>query len=607
MHGAIREVLGLLRSQADTGVKWRLAGALLLVTSGGLLAGLAPLALKAMVDTLAADQNADPATQSHSAVAYGAAYLAALCCGRLMTEIRPLVSGTAEQRLQSGLRQRFFDHVLDLRLAFHLERRSGVLLHTLHQSTAACQLILTHLVSSIVPVVVEVVTLTLVLVHLGQPALVATFGLTGLLYLATIACGIRPIHRRVRAVSDASMHTHATLADGLINFETVKCFNAEGTVRQRLAQASDALEVQWSQLHRQRARLGLALTATFTVSVATSLAFATEAVAQGKLTVGGFVLATVYMLQIVRPLEMLGAAARDVSQAAEFIRPLLEILKEPTEAPLLPQLGTHQPGHDKPSTSMARHGTVDPRPMAPTVRFQDVHFGYGAERVILDGFDLDIQAGRSVAIVGASGSGKSSLVRLLLRLYEVQAGRILLDGVPINLLPVGNLRAMIGVVPQDTVLFNDTIARNIGIGRPHANLQDIEHAAHLAQLDDFISTLPAGYETVVGERGLKLSGGERQRIAIARAVLKRPRLYIFDEATSMLDSQTEAIILRNLREVTAGCTTVTIAHRLSTIRSADEIVVLEHGRVVERGAHTQLLVKCGAYSRLWHTQTDGGP
>jgi ABC-type transport system involved in Fe-S cluster assembly fused permease/ATPase subunit len=589
----LRSILRLLNAEADATVKRKFAVALALVVAGGLLAALAPLALKGLIDGVAGAQETSQAL-TVSATVLGAAYLLALCCGRLLTEIRPLVYGSAEQRLYARLSRRFFRHLLDLRLDFHLSRRTGALVHTLSQAMMGCQLLVVHVINSIVPVAVEVLTVAIVLIHLDQPALLATFIATAAAYLAIFSTSVFQLTKKAHAVSTASLNTHAALTDSLLNYETIKYFNAEASMRERYADATTDLEAQWGKLYWQTVKVGLAITATFTLSVAMSLVLAADAVSKGTLSIGGFVLANVYMLQIVRPLEMLGAALRDVSQALGFVHPLLAVLEEPTEE-------LHKEPHENaPSAPTTR--AVAPSVAAAHLCFQNVIFGYSADRPVLKNLNLDIAAGRTVAIVGASGAGKSSLVRLMLRLYEPQGGRILLDQTPINTLPAAELRSMIGLVPQDTVLFNDTVAYNIGIGKAGASRMDIEHAARLAHLHDFIESLPAGYDTLVGERGLTVSGGERQRIAIARAVIKRPRLYVFDEATSSLDSQTESGILRNLREVSAGCTTITIAHRLSTVLQADEIVVLDKGKVAERGTHAVLLERGGLYAALWLAQ-----
>jgi ABC-type transport system involved in Fe-S cluster assembly fused permease/ATPase subunit len=592
----LRSIIRLLHAEADITVKRKFGVALALVIAGGLLSALAPLALKGLIDGLAGTRAA-PLASSVSAAVLGAAYLLALCGDRLLTEIRPVVYGSAEQRLFARLSRRFFRHVLDLRMEFHLSRRTGALVHTLSQAMIGCQLLVAHVINSIVPLAVEVVTVAIVLIYLDQPALFATFVATAVAYLAIFSTSMSPLTRKAHAVSAASLNTHAALTDSLLNYETIKYFNAEANMRERYAHATTDLEAQWGQLYWQTVKIGLAVTATFTLSVAMSLVLAADAVSKGTLSIGGFVLANVYMLQIVRPLEMLGAALRDVSQALGFVHPLLTVLEEPTEE--LHEL--------RESATSATTTVVTTRALAHAGRpaslcFQNVLFGYSPDRPVLKNLNLDVAAGRKLAIVGASGAGKSSLVRLILRLYVPQGGRILLDQTPINKLPAAKLRSMIGLVPQDTVLFNDTIAYNIGIGKAGASRMEIEHAARLAHLHDFIVSLPAGYDTLVGERGLKISGGERQRIAIARAVIKRPRLYLFDEATSSLDSQTEAGILRNLREVSAGCTTITIAHRLSTVLQADEIVVLDKGKIAERGTHAALLERSGIYAALWHAQ-----
>jgi len=599
----VTTALRVLLDDMDSAVAWRLAATVLLVVAGGLLAGLGPLALKGLIDAATGAPGWLDRPAATPTLAFATAYLLSLCGGRLLMELRPSLVGAAEQRLYARLRRRYLGHLLALPLAFHLGTSTGALVHGLQQAVSGYQVIVFHLVNSIVPVLVELATVTLVLASLGQPALMATFAGTALAYLGVMGLRTSALREGAHAVSHASADAHGMLADGLLNVETIKCFGAEGLARDRFGRASDVLEERWARLQSQRLRMGFAVTATFALSMTASLAIAVHAVAQGALTTGGFVLANVYMLQVVRPLEMLGTATRDLSQALAFVRPLIAVLEE------LPETAATDPptnnADDMPACTVDTLATMATRREAPDISFRGVHLAFDADRPVLRDLNLDIAAGRTIAIVGASGSGKSSLVRLLLRLHEPQAGSILLDGVAIDTLPIAELRTMVATVAQDTVLFNETIAFNIGIGKAGATQREIEQAARLAEVHEFIAALPAGYGTLVGERGLKLSGGERQRIAIARAVLKRPRVYVFDEATSMLDGLTEQAILRNLRAISADRTTITIAHRLSTIQHVDEIVVLEGGRVVEHGDHAMLLARSGSYAALWRAQTSG--
>jgi ABC-type multidrug transport system fused ATPase/permease subunit len=629
--------LGILCRGAGRYVAWRLSITAVLVVAGGLLAGVAPLALKEMVDVASGATAPGPTGASAwwppltGSMAWAIAYLGTLCGARLLAELRPPLMGAAEQRLYARLKRRYVRHLLALPLSFHLGRQSGTVADSLQQAITGYQLIVYHLVNSVLPVAVELVTVTLVLATVGPPVLLTTFAGTAIAYLAVLSFCTFRLNDGADAVCEASLDAHGMLTDSLINCEAIKCFSAERATGERYGAITTRLEDRWRHLNRARTRMGLALTATFAGAMAACLAVALHAMNQRTLSVGGLVLASVYLLQVVRPLEMLGGAARDLSQALAFIRPLLDVLDEAPEA-----LRSHHrtdPNADLIAEGPAREqampsghaiGDVDIQSATSrstqttnaerntaqssgpaSISFFNVRFSYNEQKPVLDALTLDIAPGRTTAIVGASGCGKSSLVRLLLRLYQPQAGRILIDGVSIDALAADELRAMIGVVPQDTVLFNDTIAFNIGIGKPGALQQDIEQAVRLAGLHDLIHRLPDGYDTVVGERGLKVSGGERQRIAIARAVLKRPRIYVFDEATSMLDSTTEHAILQNLRAVSQGCTTITIAHRLSTIRHADAIVVLDHGQAVEQGDHATLLRQGGAYARLWQTQQAG--
>lgn len=583
--GTLARLLLLLRGEADRRVRAHLAVALLLAGASGLLAALAPVALKTLVDGIAIG-NAD----ARASLVSGAAYILAFCGARLLVDIGPLLSGTADRRLERGLTRRFFDHVLELPMAYLLQRRSGELLRSLDLGSASSQVFVAHAANSLVPALVEAGVMAVVLHKLDQPGLVAVFAATACLYLIVFAEGARRVARRARQVSAARLEQNALLADSLMNCETLRCFAAEPAARDRVESATRVLETSWVGLHRLRTGIALVITAIFVASLTASLFLAGDALARGAITVGGFILANLYMVQLVRPLELLGNAVRDIAQAVGFAEPMLEILAEPREP--------------KPEPCAA----AQMRPVsatAPTIRFENVVFGYHPGRPVIRGLDLEIPAGRTVAVVGSSGSGKSSLTRLLLRLYQPQSGRILFDGVPIDTLPTGELRRRIGLVPQDTQLFHDTVARNIALGEPDAGLDEIARAAGRAQLHPFIATLPAGYATPVGERGLQLAGGERQRIAVARALLKQVDVYLFDEATSMLDSGTEAALMTELRMLTAGRTTLLIAHRLSTVVRADEIVVLHAGRIAERGSHAELLQRHGRYARMWHQQTRG--
>jgi ATP-binding cassette subfamily B protein len=466
------------------------------------------------------------------------------------------------------------------------------------QAVSGYQILLSSLVNGVVPVVVESVTVTLVLISLGLPALTANFAMTAIALSVAISLRMAKLRAAARDVSHATIEVHSHLADSLINYEPIKCFGAELSTVDRFAQLSRALEASWRRLQRTRMAIGLVVTVIFTLSLATSLAISVHAVSQRTLSVGGFVLANLYMLQIIRPLEMLCGAARDVSQGLAFVRPLIEILQTPTEAMQQTQpsvnSGARCGDHENEAHELGRR--------AATVSFHGVQLAFDGGRPVLNDFNLEVPAGRSIGVVGASGSGKSSLVRLLLRLCQPDAGSITLNCIPIDALPLARLRSIIAVVPQDFVLFNSTIAANIGLGLEGATPFEIENAARLAGLHGFISALPYGYDTTIGERGLRLSGGERQRIAIARAILKDPLVYVFDEATSMLDGPTERAILQNIKAISAGRTTITIAHRLTAIQHADEIAVLAEGRIVERGDHASLLARGGTYAAMWHAQ-----
>lgn len=588
---ALGRVLRLLRSEADRSAYLYLACTGLTVILGAALAAASPLALKQLVDAVAARPSGGPAPQA--SVGTGVViYLAVICCARAMADLRPWLSGALDQHFQARLTRRFFDQLSSLPIAFFQRRRSGELLHSLDLAATGAQLAIGHLANSILPALIELATMAGILAGLGEGSLLFIFTATAIAYFVIFTVGGLCMAQPAQRVSQASLAVYAQLNEGIAHMETLRCFGAETTARQVLLKATATLESRWLGLLGLNLWISAAATLTFGASMTLCLVAAAQAVERNALSVGGFVLASVYMLQMVRPLEQLGSAARDVSRAIAFLRPLLDILDEQPDA-----------ARTAPTT---RPIVEVPEGLAPGVAFDDVHFEYAPQRPVFTGLSLTIQAGRTTAIVGPSGSGKSSLARLLMRLYSPRAGRVLLDGRSITDFQLDQLRCWIGWVPQETGLLHTTIANNIALGMPDASRADIESAARAAQLHDVIARMPDGYETVVGERGLQLSGGERQRVAIARALLRRPVIYLLDEPTSMLDARTEAAVLETLRTVTAGTTTLFIAHRLHTVVQADDIVVLEAGQVRERGTHLELLQRGGLYARLW-SQQQGDP
>lgn len=587
----VMQVARLLRSEADRHVLFHGLAIILVVIASGALAALSPLALKTLVDTL---DGSETHGRSSALLGYALGYLILLLTGRVLADIRPLLSGAINQRLHSRLTQRFFTHVLRLPMGYLTSCRSGELQHRLDLGCAGAQLATSHLTGTLLPVVVELLTMTGVLIHLGQPALVVTFGIAGFVYLAIFSTGASRLTVKAHALSTASLETYANLGDGLANLETLRCFTAEQQMRDRLREACGSLERRWMQLHQLNLMIALAASATFAASMAANLLIGAGAVRSHAMSLGGFVLTTVYTLQMVRPIEAMGAAARDLSRALGYLRPLLDLLAVPLAA-------------DSTCTAISAQAPEALRPRPPTVRLENLHFAYEPDRPVIRGVDLVVPSGSTTAIVGQSGSGKSSLARLLMRLYVPQQGRILLNERAIDSIDGAELRGtLVALVSQETALLHTTIAENISLGRPAATRDDIRAAARDARLESLIGTLPDGLDTPVGERGMQLSGGERQRVGIARALLRRPGLYILDEPTSMLDSKTELEIQKALRSLGADATTIVIAHRLSTVVNADEIVVLDEGRIRERGNHHSLIAHGGLYAQMWRQQMAGG-
>jgi ABC-type transport system involved in Fe-S cluster assembly fused permease/ATPase subunit len=579
--GSVREIVGIIWSDADRFVKRRLAAVLLLVVTASVLTALGPLALKWLVDGFT-DQAMGVSLSPSILVG---AYVLSQFLARAVGEVRGLVYARAERRMFRVLSGRLFAHILRLPLRFHLDRKTGGISQTLENGLTGYQMILHHLVFTFLPVTAELGTIIVVLTRLAHPAFLMLFCGALVCYATAFAYAARTIARAAKSASAAHVDGAAQMTDALLNVELVKYFAAEAIVQERVGRALSRTEAEWVSFYRQYAVNGVTVSTIFAAFLAVTTLYAVHEVEGARLTVGDFVLITSYMLQVIRPVEALGYAMQGFSQGAAMLDKMLALFHAKSEPQQPGKAGRLEgPGH---------------------LEFENVTLSYAPQRVALQGVSFKVPAGKTVGIVGASGSGKSTLVRLLARLLEPDTGRILLDGVPISALSLATLRQSIAVVPQDTVLFNDSVGDNIAFGKAGCTQEEIEQAASRAHLDELIASLPDTYDTNVGERGLKLSGGERQRLSIARAAIKRPRIYIFDEATSALDSVTELEIARNLQEISRSITTLVITHRLSTVVHADEIIVLEAGTVVERGTHASLLRLCGRYAAFWTAQQTG--
>ena len=481
------------------------------------------------------------------------------------------------------LAQEVFVHLHQLSLRFHLERKTGGLTRVLERGRNAIETIVRIIMLTAIPTAVEFALILVVLFFQFDVAYVGVVLGMILVYLAWTfaATNWRMSIRRSMNESDTDANTKAI--DSLLNYETVKYFGAEAREAQRYERSMARYESMSVKTYTSLTLLNAGQAVIFTVGLAGVMMMSVAGIRQGTHTVGDFVLVNAMMIQLYQPLNFMGMVYREVKQATIDIEMMFDILgqgAEITDVPGAPALRVRQ-GH---------------------VRFEDVSFSYDAQRRILNRISFEVPPGRTVAVVGPSGAGKSTLSRLLFRFYEPASGRITIDGQDIAGVTQASLRAMIGMVPQDTVLFNDTIAYNIRYGRWDATEAEVRHAATLAQIDQFIAIAPGGYDAQVGERGLKLSGGEKQRVAIARTILKAPPILILDEATSALDTFTEREIQASLAQISRGRTTLVIAHRLSTIVDADEILVLDAGRIVERGTHDGLLARGGVYAAMWDRQ-----
>ena len=562
--------------------KWRMSLALVFLVSAKMANVGVPLILKKLIDSLTVT-----ATHPQALVVLPLALLVAYGALRLsttvFTELREFVFARVTQRAVRTVALQVFKHLHALSLRFHLNRQTGGMTRDIERGTRGISSLVSYTLFSILPTLVEI---TLVLGYLVLNydiwfSVITAGALVTYIAFTVVVTEWRTHFRRTMNDLDSKANTRAI--DSLINYETVKYFGNEAYEARRYDEGLQRYEAAAVKSQTSLSLLNTGQSIIIAIAVTLILWRATQGVIDGTMTLGDLVLVNAFMIQLYVPLNFLGVLYREIKQSLADMERLFALLDQHREVADLPDALPLEP-----------HGAE--------VRFSHVDFSYEKNRQILFDVDFTIPAGSTTAVVGHSGSGKSTLSRLLFRFYDVDAGSITIDGRDLRKVTQSTLRAAVGIVPQDTVLFNDSIEYNIAYGRPGASREELIAAARAASIHDFIETLPAGYQTMVGERGLKLSGGEKQRVAIARALLKDPAILIFDEATSALDSRAEQAIQAELKAIARTRTTLVIAHRLSTIADAAQILVMDHGRIIERGTHAQLLAADGAYAQMWARQ-----
>ena len=564
-------------------LRLRVVGALLLLAAAKAANVLVPIAYARAVDALAPQSGAGAVIAVPIAllVGYGLLRVMASALGELRNAVFAKVQARAGRRVALQV----FRHLHALSMRFHMDRATGGLSRVIERGVRGIATSLNFLLFNIIPTIVEILFVAVILWWMFAASFALTMLGTIIAYVAftLIFTNWRLRFRRQMNQTDEEANTKAV--DSLLNYETVKYFGNEAHESRRYDESMTRYESAYVKSETTLNMLNAGQATIMAVGLTITMLLAGRGIADGSMSIGDLVMVNTYLIQLYQPLNILGFAYREIKQGLTDMEQMFALLDVPAEV------------RDAPDAKPLAVG-------AGEIRFEDVRFGYRPDREILKGVSFTVPPGRMLAIVGPTGAGKSTISRLLFRFYDVTGGRVLVDGQDVRAITQQSLRAAIGVVPQDTVLFNDTIRYNIAYGRPGASDAEIENAARLAQVHDFVTRLPDGYATRVGERGLKLSGGEKQRVAIARTILKDPRLLILDEATSALDTRTEQEIQAALRDVARNRTTLVIAHRLSTVVEADEIIVLQEGAIAERGTHGALIAAGGLYADMWRRQSE---
>jgi len=580
--GTLRRFLPYLWPENEWGLRARVVLALICLVAAKVAVVYVPLFYRDAVDALDVGQDAAVLVLPVGLIlAYGGARVLSLAFG----ELRDALFAKVGQRAIRTIALQVFRHLHAMSLGFHLSRQTGGLSRSMERGTKAIETLLRFSLFSIVPTVLE---LTLVFVILWQALDIWVALVTVVMVVIYIAYTMLVTEWRIkfrRAMNEEDSRANTRAIDSLLNYETVKYFGNEEHEARRYDSAMRGYEKASTRSQTSLALLNVGQAVIISLGLTAVMLMTASGIISGTLTIGTFVMANTYLMQLYQPLGFFGFVYREIKQALIDMEKMFELMGERIQVADAPD---------------ARLLAVD----GGEVSFENVQFGYDARRAILKGVSFRVPAGKTVAVVGSSGSGKSTIGRLLYRFYDVAGGAVRIEGQDIREVTQASLRDAIGVVPQDTVLFNETIYYNIAYGKSGATPAEIEHAARMAHVHEFIMAMPDGYQTLVGERGLKLSGGEKQRVAIARTVLKDPAILLLDEATSALDSHTEQEIQKNLREIARGRTTLCIAHRLSTVVDADEILVLEDGVVVERGRHAELFAMGGRYAEMWRRQQE---